>query len=237
LSAKTKSAKHIRDKWRAKTWYMVIAPSFFGNIELGSIPAQEEQMLIGRVVEATLFDITGDFSHHYLKMFFQIHAIEGKTARTLFKGHEYSRDYLRSLVRRRTTKVDGLFNLVTKDGFKLRISVSALTLSRIKTSQEQIIREMMEKIIRQKAATLSLDQFVQEMVLGKIASDIYNQAKLVAPLRHVGIRKSKLIKAPAEIPVSTIQPIGVAEEEEFEEDEEPEEAESQPKEASEAPEE
>ena len=224
MSAKTKSAKHIRDKWRAKTWYMVIAPSFFGNIELGSIPAQEEQMLIGRVVEATLFDITGDFSHHYLKMFFQIHAIEGKTARTLFKGHEYSRDYLRSLVRRRTTKVDGLFNLVTKDGFKLRISVSALTLSRIKTSQEQIIREMMEKIIRQKAATLSLDQFVQEMVLGKIASDIYNQAKLVAPLRHVGIRKSKLIKAPAEIPISTVQPIGVAEEEDFEEEEgEPEE--------------
>jgi small subunit ribosomal protein S3Ae len=50
---------------------MVVAPSFFGNIELGSIPAQEEKMLIGRVVEATLYDITGDFSHHYLKMFFQ----------------------------------------------------------------------------------------------------------------------------------------------------------------------
>jgi small subunit ribosomal protein S3Ae len=57
---------------------MVVAPSFFGNIELGSIPAQEEQMLIGRVVEATLYDITGDFSHHYLKMFFQIHAEIGR---------------------------------------------------------------------------------------------------------------------------------------------------------------
>ena len=127
-------------------------------------------------------------------MFFQIHNVEGKTARTLFKGHEYSRDFLRSLVRRRTTKVDGLFNIVTKDGFKLRISVSALTLSRIKTSQETIIRDMMEKIIRDKAKALTMDQFVQEMVLGKIASDIYNQAKLVAPLRHVGIRKSKLIR-------------------------------------------
>jgi len=215
----TKSAKHIRDKWRGKTWYMVIAPSFFGNIELGSIPAQEEQMLIGRVVEATLYDITGDFSHHYLKMFFQIHKIEGKTARTLFKGHEYSRDYLRSLVRRRTTKVDGLFNLATKDGFKLRISVSALTLSRIKTSQEKVIRDMMEKTIKDKAAALTLDQFVQEMVLGKIASDIYNQAKLVAPLRHVGIRKSKLLAAPGVLPPDTAP---VAEEAEAEEEEEAE---------------
>jgi small subunit ribosomal protein S3Ae len=211
LSAK--STKHVRDKWRSKVWYMVIAPSFFGNIELGSIPAQEETMLIGRVVEATLFDITGDFSHHYLKMFFQINGIEGKTAKTLFKGHEYSRDYLRSLVRRRTTKVDGLFNLVTKDGYKLRISVSALTLSRIKTSQEKIIRDMMEKTIKDKAAALTLDQFVQEMVLGKIASDIYNQAKLVAPLRHVGIRKSKLISAPAEKPKTAAEPAAEPEEE------------------------
>jgi len=193
---------------------MVIAPSFFGNIELGSIPAQEQEMLIGRVVEATLYDITGDFSHHYLKLFFQINNIDGKTAKTLFKGHEYSRDYLRSLVRRRTTKVDGLFNLVTKDGFKLRISVSALTLSRIKTSQEKIIREMMEKTIKDKAVALTLDQFVQEMVLGKIASDIYNQAKLVAPLRHVGIRKSKLISAPATLPQSAPAPTPEAEPEE-----------------------
>jgi len=211
---KTKSAKHIRDKWRGKSWYMVIAPSFFGNIELGSLPAQEEEMLIGRVVESTLYDITGDFSHHYLKMFFQINSIDGKTAKTLFKGHEYSRDYLRSLVRRRTTKVDGLFNLVTKDGFKLRISVSALTLSRIKTSQEKIIREMMEKTIKDKAVALTLDQFVQEMVLGKIASDIYNQAKLVAPLRHVGIRKSKLISSPAILPQSAPAPTPEAEPEE-----------------------
>jgi small subunit ribosomal protein S3Ae len=201
---------------------MVVAPSFFGNIELGSIPAQEEQMLIGRVVEATLYDITGDFSHHYLKMFFQINIIEGKTARTLFKGHEYSRDFLRSLVRRRTTKVDGLFNLVTKDGFKLRISVSALTLSRIKTSQEKIIRDMMEKIIREKAAALTLDQFVQEMVLGKIASDIYNQAKLVAPLRHVGIRKSKLIAAPKDLPKQAPVAAVAEPEEETEEETSPE---------------
>ncbi|HLE74466.1 MAG TPA: 30S ribosomal protein S3ae [Candidatus Bathyarchaeia archaeon] len=198
MSSKT---KHVRDKWRGKAWYMVVAPPFFGNVELGAVPAEEQERLIGRVVEATLYDITGDFSHQYLKMFFQVNKIDGKTAYTLFKGHEYSRDYLRSLVRRRTTKVDGLFNLTTKDGYKLRIAVSALTLSRIKTSQEKIIRNMMEKTINEKAAALTLDQFVQEMVLGKIASDVYNEAKRVAPLRHVGIRKSKLIAQPAQAPL------------------------------------
>jgi len=198
LSSKT---KHVRDKWRGKAWYMVVAPPFFGNIELGAVPAEEEKRLIGRVVEATLYDITSDFSHMYLKMFFQISEIDGKTARTLFKGHEYSRDYLRSLVRRRTTKVDGLFNLTTKEGYKLRIAVSALTLSRIRTSQEKVIRNIMAKTINERAAALTLDQFVQEMVLGKIASDIYNEAKSVAPLRHVGIRKSKLLAQPVQSPL------------------------------------
>jgi len=203
LSSKS---KRIRDKWRSKAWYMVVAPPFFGNVELGALPAEETEQLMGRVVEATLYDITSDFSHQYLKMFFQINEIDGKTAHTLFKGHEYSRDYLRSLVRRRTTKVDGLFNLITKDGYKLRIAVSALTLSRIKTSQEKLIRNMMEKIINEKAATLTMDQFVQEMVLGKIASDVYNKAKKVAPLRHVGIRKSKLIAQPAQAPLQEVEP-------------------------------
>jgi small subunit ribosomal protein S3Ae len=198
LSSKS---KRVRDKWRGKAWYMVVAPPFFGNVELGELPAEEPEQLIGRIVEATLYDITSDFSHQYLKMFFQINELDGKTARTLFKGHEYSRDYLRSLVRRRTTKVDGLFNLITKDGYKLRVAMSALTLSRIKTSQEKLIRDMMEKTINEKAAALTMDQFVQEMVLGKIASDVYNQAKKVAPLRHVGIRKSKLIAQPVQAPL------------------------------------
>jgi small subunit ribosomal protein S3Ae len=172
---------------------MIMAPPYFGNIELGAVPADEPEKLIGRVIDSTLYDITNDFSHQYLKMYFQVTEIDGKTAKTLFKGHEYSRDYLRSLVRRRTTKVDGMFTITTKDGYKLQIAVSAFTLSRIKTSQEKDIRVIMEKIIKAKATALTMDQFAQEIVLGKIASDIYNTAKKIAPLRHVGIRKSKLV--------------------------------------------
>jgi len=190
LSTKT---KRIRDKWRTKTWYNVMAPSYFGNVELGAIPVDEAERLVGRVVDATLYDVTGDFAHQYLKMHFQITELDGKTGRTVFKGHEYSRDYLRSLVRRRTTKVDGLFVVTLKDGYKLQVAVCAFTLSRIRTSQEKVIRNIMAKIIKEKAAVLTIDQFAQEMVLGKIASDIYNEAKKLAPLRHVGVRKSKLM--------------------------------------------
>jgi len=190
------SRRRVRDKWRGKSWYTVVSPSYFGNVELGLVPADEPEKLIGRVVEATLYDITNDFSHMYLKMYFQITDVNGKTAKTIFKGHEYSRDYLRSLVRRRTTRVDGIFNVTTKDGYRLRVSVCAFTLTRIKTSQEMAIRKIMQKIIEEKASQLTYDEFVQEAVLGKIASDIYNEAKKIAPLRHVGVRKTKLLSRP-----------------------------------------
>jgi small subunit ribosomal protein S3Ae len=198
VSSKT---KRVRDKWRSKSWYTVIAPSYFGSVELGSVPADEPEKIIGRVIDATLYDVTNDFAHQYLKMYFQITEIDGKTAKTTFKGHEYSRDYLRSLVRRRTTKIDALLNVTTKDGYKLRIAISAFSLSRIRTSQEKQIRTIMDKIIKEKSAALTLDQFAQEMVLGKIASDIYNEAKKIVPLRHIGIRKSKLVMQLAQLPV------------------------------------
>jgi small subunit ribosomal protein S3Ae len=179
---------------------MVMAPPYFGNVELGAVPADEPEKLVGRVIDSTLYDITNDFAHQYLKMYFQITGIDGKTAKTIFKGHEYSRDYLRSLVRRRTTKVDAVFSITTKDGYKLQVAISAFTLSRIRTSQEKIMRAIMERIIQAKASLLTLDQFAQEIVLGKIASDIYNEAKKIAPLRHVGIRKSKLVLQPIQAP-------------------------------------
>ncbi|KPV63750.1 MAG: 30S ribosomal protein S3Ae [Candidatus Bathyarchaeota archaeon BA1] len=78
----------------------------------------------------------------------------------------------------------------------MRLAVCAFTLTRIKTSQEQLMRIIMRKLVEEKAGNLSFDQFVQETVLGKIASDIYNEVKKIAPVRHVGIRKSKLTYQP-----------------------------------------
>lgn len=192
----SKRKRRVRDKWRGKSWYTVMSPPYFGGSELGTLPSDDSSKLVGRIVDATLYDVTEDFAHQYLKMYFRVTDVEGKIARTVFKGHEYSRDYLRSLVRRRTTRVDGLLSVTTKDGYQLRLAVCAFTLSRIKTSQERAIRVIIKRIVKEKAVVLTFDQFVQEVVLGKIASDIYNEAKKIAPLRHVGIRKSKLTLQP-----------------------------------------
>ncbi|WP_455364521.1 30S ribosomal protein S3ae [[Eubacterium] cellulosolvens] len=202
----SKSSKKMRDKWRMKKWYTVSTPSYFGEIDLAFIPAKDSDQIHGRVVDTTLYDITNDFSHQSIKLFFLITSVHGQRATTVLKGHEYSSDFLRSLVRRGSNRVDGIFNVTTKDGFKTRASIVTFTRGKINGSQEKAIRQVMNDIIEQKAKDLSYDQLCHEMVLGKIGSDIFNETKKIAPLRHAGVRKSKLLSIPITAPEKLEEP-------------------------------
>jgi len=190
-------SRAVRDKWRRKEWYDVYVPPYFGESKVGETPADDPSKVKGRVIETTLAQITGDFSQEYLKLYFQVTDIEENSVKTVFKGHEYLRDYLRSLVRRRSTKVEGIFKVSTIDGYTLKVIVVALTRARIKTSQERAIRRIMRETVERKAQTLTFEQIVHEIVLGKLASDIYNEARKITALRHMGVRKSELLAMPS----------------------------------------
>lgn len=190
--------RRIQDKWRMKDWYDVNSPSYFGGKLIASVPANSADDMIGRIIGVTLYDITEDISQYHLKLNFQVVRLQDHVAQTIFKGHEYTGDYLRSLVRRGSTRIDAIVNITTKDDFRLRVSVVAFSVLRVRQSQILNVRRIIREIVAEKAASLLFEQFVQEAVLGKIASDIYNEAKKIIPLRHVGIRKSKLITYPPE---------------------------------------
>jgi len=192
----SKAAKKVRDKWRAKEWYDVYAPAYFGEKKVASIPCSDPTKLIGRVVETTLYDITNDFSHQSQKLYFLAVRVKGTKAETILKGHEYSADYLRSLVRRGSTRIDAIFNVTSRDQYVTRASVVAFTRDRVNANQQHLIRSIMRKTIEEKAATLAYDQLCHEMVLGIFGSEVYNLAKKISPLRHVGVRKSKLLVIP-----------------------------------------
>lgn len=163
--------------------------------------------LLGRVVETTLYDITNDFAHQSIKLYFLIVNSKDHRAETILKSHEYATDYLRSLVRRGSTRMDGIFNVTTKDQFSTRVSIVAFTRDRIKASQEHGVRQLMRQVVEERAAALNYDQLSHEVVLGKLGSDIYNIAKKIAPLRHVGVRKSKLVSIPPGVVATPAQVI------------------------------
>ena len=92
--------------------------------------------------------------------------------------------------------MDGIFTANTIDKYLTRVYIVAFSHGRINGSQEHAIRQVMGKIVAEKASKLTYSQICHEMDLGKMGSDVYNEAKKVCPLRHVGVRKSKLLSMP-----------------------------------------
>lgn len=207
MSKKRKGKRKVQtiDKWRNKLWFNVYSPKFFGEVQIAEIPSSNEA-IIGRTVETTLYNITNDYSQTHVKLFFKVNQIEGNKALTKFWGHDFTRDYLRSLVRRTTSQIKGIFNILVKadssdssGNYKIRVTAVVFTQKRAKTSQQKAIRAIMQQIIEDRSQQLNFTEFVQECVLGKLGSEIYNEAKVVYPIRKSEIMKTKIVLEPAEV--------------------------------------
>lgn len=185
----------IKDKWREKRWITVNAPDSFNNVPIAYVPITDDENASGRVIEITLFDILkGDPSQHQYKLYFQLHKIDGEIATTLFKRFEYSKEFLRSLVRRGSSKINFIIDIKTKDGYVFRVKVLALTHRPLNTSRQHALRIIARDVINKTVPEMTIDQFVQATCYSKINSDIMAAFKRVIKVRHVGLEKVKLIR-------------------------------------------
>jgi small subunit ribosomal protein S3Ae len=195
----------VKDKWREKRWVTVLAPDSFNNVPIAYIPITEDETAKGRVIEVTMFDILkGDPSQHQYKMYFQIDKVEGDKANTIFKRFEYAKEFLRSLVRRGSSKVNFILDVKTKDGYIFRIKVIALTHRQLNTSRKHALRLIAKDVMEKTIGQMTIDQFVQATCYGKINSDIMAAAKKVIRMRHVGLEKVKLVRT-AEAEIALLQ--------------------------------
>jgi small subunit ribosomal protein S3Ae len=185
------------DKWKNKTWYNIETPEFIGRTVIGTTTTDDSEKLVGRTIETTVGDITNDFSKQNIKLRLAIDNVTGDTANTAFIGHEITTDYLRSIVKRQTSRIDNNLEVTTKDGCKLRIKPIAFTVKRARSSQIRAIREIMGKIVLERAAELDFEHIVEEIVTGKLAANIYRNTKTIYPIRRVEIRKTEVLPVKA----------------------------------------
>ncbi|ABX13408.1 30S ribosomal protein S3ae [Nitrosopumilus maritimus] len=185
----------VKDKWREKRWVTVNAPDSFNNVPIGYVPITDDENAAGRVLEVTLYDILkGDPSQHQYKIYFQINKVDGDNASTIFKRFEYSKEFLRSLVRRGSSKINFIIDVKTKDGYIFRIKVIALTHRQLNTSRKHALRLIARDVINKQVPDMTIEQFVQATCYSKINSDIMAAFKKVIRVRHVGLEKVKLIR-------------------------------------------
>ena len=183
-----------KDKWKAKSWYNIMAPDMFNRQKVAEALSDEPAKLVGRVTEVTVQDITGEFSKMHIKLKFKVNDVRGTEAYTHFIGHDMTSDYVRRMTRRRKSKIDTIVDVRTRDDFIIRIKPLAISGRRVRGSQQTAIRVTMEKVIHDFASKRALDEVLKAIISGQMAKEAAIACKHIQPLQRVEIKKSEILK-------------------------------------------
>ena len=187
------SERSVSRRREQKQWYTLQAPEQFGREELGETLAEESEQVLERTIETTLGDLRNDAGENNTK-------------------HDLTRDDMRSLVRRGSSKVEAFVTVLTEDDYRVQIQPVALTTKRADESQEKAIRRTMIDLVEESARERTFDDLIDSVVEGRLSSAIYNEAKTIYPLRRVEVQKATLEAHPEEVAAEEETSVDVDEE-------------------------
>jgi len=190
------AARKQRDKWKSKRWFTIRAPRHPWSFKvIGETIAEDEEQLIGRHYEIMQNELDGDFSKMHVKVQFRITGVVGADAITEYIGHELLKDHVRRMVRRERGKIDDTVDVVTEDGFYIRVKPLMISRHRIKGSQKQQMRTLARDIILKVGATSTWIEMQKASLDGTLETQIKEAASKIQPVREVMIRRIQLLQS------------------------------------------
>ena len=205
------SERSVSRRKQEKQWYTVQAPEMFDRAELGETTADESEKVPGRTIETTLGDIRDDASENNTKLTFRITEVATDSAYTEFVKHELTRDYLRSLVRRGSSKIEAYITVLTTDDYRVQIQPVAYTTKKADASQEMAIHRTMIDLVEETGTERSFEEVIDSIVEGRLSSAIYGESKDIYPLRRVEIQKATVEARPEEVAAEEETSVDVSE--------------------------
>ena len=196
ISAKARAAaRKQRDKWKTKRWYTIRAPRHPWDVKrIGETIGESDEHIIGRVYERTQQEFGGDFSKMHVILRFRVTECVGQDALTTFIGHHHQTDHIRRQIRRYRGKVDDVVDVVTTDGYLVRMKPLIITQQRVQTSVKQDMRTKTREIIIAFAAKNTYASLQDAILDGSLEEEIRKGVKPIYPVRSVAIRKSQLLQ-------------------------------------------
>ncbi len=190
--AKPKTKKKTVDKWKKKIWYTLYAPAYFDSKPLGETIAEKPEMVKDRVIIVGGRDLsTAKRANGAVS--FKVVDVKGNKAYTEVVGHQVSPDYLRRMVRRRSSKVECVQDVTTKDNVKVRVKTVVLTGRKATKNQKTAIHKIVVEEINQFVRPKTYDKVITEFVFGNLPAKIIGEAKKVAIIKKAEIVKSRVL--------------------------------------------
>jgi len=211
-SGKRGGKKKAVDPFTKTDWYDIKAPSIFTQRNVGKTLVTRTQGtkiasdgLKGRVFECCLADLNQDEDQAFRKMKLRAEDVQGRNVLTNFWGMDFTTDKLRSMVRKWQTLIEAHTDVVTTDGYRMRLFCIGFTKKRqnqlkktcyAKGSQIRSIRKKMTEIMAREATSCDMKELVLKFIPESIGKDIEKACVGIYPLTNVFVRKVKILKAP-----------------------------------------
>ena len=189
------AARRQKDKWKSKRWYSIRAPRNPWSFKvIGETIAEEEEMLVGRPFEIMQNELDGDFTKMHVKIKFRIKEVVGNDAITEFVGHDVMKDFVRRQIRRDRGKIDDTIDVVTEDGFFVRIKPFIVTRSSVKASQKNESRSVTRNEVVKFCAQSTWINVQKALMEGSLEETVSKAISKIQPVRAVFFRRSQLIQ-------------------------------------------
>ena len=189
------AARRQKDKWKAKRWYSIRAPRNPWSFKvIGETIAEEEDMLVGRPFEIMQNELDGDFTKMHVKIKFRIKEVVGNDAITEFVGHDVMKDFVRRQIRRDRGKIDDTIDVVTEDGYFVRIKPFIVTRSSVKASQKNESRSVTRNEVVKFCAQSTWINVQKALMDGSLEETVSKAISKIQPVRAVFFRRSQLIQ-------------------------------------------
>ena len=178
--------------WKNKKVFQIVAPENFDSQEIGETVASDTSLLAGRTINVSLGELTNDRSKNYMNIIFEVFEVNGNKVQTRFKRFFIPTGFLRSKVRKRTTKIDfqRQFNI---DDKKVKAKIMALSRYKVSEVQRAQIKAGIRGVIDEHMR-LGLEKFVQEALFGKLGTDIYKRIKSTCPILRVEVYSIEVLR-------------------------------------------
>ncbi len=168
----------------------------YPNKEIGETPASDPSLLINRVISVTAMDVTDNLEKYYIKLYFRILKHEDGKAIAYFDGSECLRDYIARMVMRRTTRIDVVQDVNTKDNHKIRVKTIIVAPGKITRSIQKALRKTIQELVEQIVSNETLEKFVKNMLSDKYHKKIIKELSKVYPVRSFEFRKIEVLERP-----------------------------------------
>ena len=192
-----KEAAQSTKKWKGKDWFVIFSPKMFGDKVIGETPATNPKTLLGRNIEVSLSDLTGQYGRDFYRLMFSINRVDKNAVYTRFNGYKTLREHIMRMVRKRVQKIESMVYVNTKDKWRLQISTVAILNRNTEASVKKKVRANIEKILQDTAAESDIDNFVKAVITSKIQRDIKKTGTKIYPVRLCEIAKIEVKSVPS----------------------------------------